>query len=132
MTDPGTVVDKVPFIVRIVGDVGSQRVVVDGPNGGSVIGQGNKLDIDWTLANDVPVGMTLHIEFVEFLAPGEGAPAPVAPIDGEGPVLSGAREYKNKRLKKLGKGEFFFICKYTVKVVGSQAAALDPVIIIEK
>jgi len=131
MTD-GTVVDKVPFIVRIVGDGGSQRVVVDGPNGGSVIGKGNKLDIDWTLADDVPVGMTLRIEFVEFLAPDAGAPAPVAPIQGEGPVLSGARDYKNKRLKQLGKGEFFFICKYTAKVDGSAAVPLDPVIIIEK
>ena len=131
MTD-GTVVDKVPFIVRIVGDGGSQRVVVDGPNGGSVIGKGDKVDIDWALADDVPDGMTLGIKFEEFLGPDEGAPAPVAPIQGEGPVLSGAREYKNKRLKKLGKGGFFFICKYTVTVDGSTAAALDPVIIIEK
>jgi len=131
MTD-GTVVDKVPFIVRIVGDGGSQRVVVDGPNGGNVIGKGNKLDVDWTLADDVPVGMTLRVDFMEFLAPDEGVPAAVEPIQGEGPVLSGARDYKNKRLKKLGKGEFFFICKYTVTVVGSTATPLDPVIIIEK
>lgn len=34
--------------------------------------------------------------------------------------------------RKLGKGESFFICKYTVTVVGSTAAPLDPVIIIEK
>jgi hypothetical protein len=131
MTDPGTV-NNVPFIVRIDADGGSQRVVLDGPNGGSVIGKGNRLDIDWTLAGDVPAGMTLRIDFMEFLPPDEGVPAPVAPIQGEGPTLSGAREYKNKRLKKLGTGEFLFICKYTVTVDGSAAAPLDPVIIIEK
>lgn len=124
--------DTVPLIVRIVGGVGSQRVVVDGPNDGNVIGKGNKLEIDWELASDVPGNCTLRIDFAEFLAPGEGNPEPVEPIQGEGSRLSGAPNYKKKRLKKLVKGEFLFMCKYTVDVDGSAAKALDPVIIIEK
>jgi hypothetical protein len=123
---------KVELVVVLDQQDGSPRIRIGGPKDGNVRGPGGKVEIDWVLQGGTDAH-TLKIEFLEFLAADDGtAPAPVSPLEGGQTTLAGAREYKGKKLKKLGKGELVFICKYTVSVEGSTAPPLDPVIIIDK
>jgi len=106
-------------------------IVLAGADAGNIRGSGEKVDVEWELVG-APAGQTLKIDFIEFLpADSSDQPAPVSPLSTMETSLSGMTKYK-KTLKKLGKGELIFICKYSVEVVGSSAQKLDPVIIIEK
>ena len=105
-------------------------IEIRGNQGGNIRRDGtDEVDVEWRL-NSANPGHTLKIVFEELALIGKPGKVPLSPFDSGNTVLSGATAY-TETLKALAKGAKPLCCKYTVDVVGSGAATLDPVIIVE-